>query len=89
LNRKDNKQEIIAISGRIYENIDLNDTTSPEKLPCQSFTIIRPQISMFPTGFQQEAERSTSSIKLEKSESGLLTSFLGNFSLSISDSEYV
>ncbi|KAF5871360.1 putative dna polymerase alpha catalytic protein [Botrytis fragariae] len=51
-NVKENKQEVLAISARIYQNISLSDTTPPEKLPCQTFTVMRPNGSHFPIGFE-------------------------------------
>ena len=52
LNAKDNKQEILAISARIYQNLSLTDTTPTEDLPCQTFTIMRPLGTQFPLGFE-------------------------------------
>lgn len=79
LNVKENKQEILAISTRIYHKISLTDTTSPEKLPCESFTIIRPTGSNFPIGFEAEVKKRITSgpVKLVKSEQEILSFFLG------------
>lgn len=79
LNVKENKQEILAISTRIYHNISLTDTTSPEKLPCESFTILRPVGSNFPIGFEAEVKKRITSgpVKLVKSEQEILSFFLG------------
>ncbi|RFU35864.1 hypothetical protein B7463_g501, partial [Scytalidium lignicola] len=54
MNVKENKQEILAISARIYRDISLTDTTTPEKLPCRTFTAIRPAGSTFPIGFNEQ-----------------------------------
>lgn len=79
LNVKENKQEILAISTRIYHKISLTDTTSPEKLPCESFTIMRPVGSNFPIGFEAEVKKRMTSgpVKLVKSEQEILSFFLG------------
>ncbi|KAI9846781.1 MAG: DNA-directed DNA polymerase alpha catalytic subunit pol1 [Sclerophora amabilis] len=77
LNVKENKQEILVASARIYENISLSDTsTPPEKLPCQSFTIIRPAGANYPLGFEAEAKKHKGAVRLEKTEQGLLSLFL-------------
>lgn len=41
LNVKENKQEILIASARVYEDVSLTDTTPPEKLPCKTFTVMR------------------------------------------------
>ena len=76
MNQKENKQEIIMISARIYENIALGDTTPAEKLPCKTLTIMRPPGDSFPTGFKVEVERHKGTVKLERTEQGLLSLFL-------------
>ncbi|KAH6624453.1 hypothetical protein B0J18DRAFT_178543 [Chaetomium sp. MPI-SDFR-AT-0129] len=85
-NAKDNKQEILAISARIYENVSLNDTTPADKLPSRTFTLIRPQGTAFPLGFeklvrdrQQKYKRGL--IKLMKQESDMLSFFLAQIDL--------
>lgn len=76
MNQAENKQEIVMASARIYENVSLSDTTPAEKLPCKTFTIIRPPGDGFPTGFKVEAEKHKGTVKLERSEQGLLSLFL-------------
>lgn len=76
LNVKDNKQEILMASARIYQNVSLRDSTSPEKLPCQTFSVIRPVGQSFPLGFEAEAQKYRGSIRTEKTEQALLSSFL-------------
>ncbi|KAL8830656.1 MAG: hypothetical protein Q9191_001312 [Dirinaria sp. TL-2023a] len=76
LNVKENKQEILVASARVYENISLNDTTPAEKLPCKSYTIIRPAGTSFPTAFEAVSKKQKSSIILAKSEPLLLSQFL-------------
>lgn len=76
LNVKENKQEILLASARVYENVSINDTTQPERLPCQTFTIIRPVESSFPTGFEAEAKKQRGRVMLAKNEQLLLSQFL-------------
>ncbi|KAH7354100.1 DNA polymerase [Plectosphaerella cucumerina] len=77
-NTKDNKQEIFAISARIYDNVSLNDTTPAEKLPCRTFTLARPAAgTTFPIGFETLAkERKMGLIKTFKQEAEILNFFL-------------
>ena len=76
-NAKANKQEILSISARIYDSISLSDTTPAEKLPCRTFTLIRPNGSAFPMGFEKLArDRKKGLIKLMKQESEILSFFL-------------
>ncbi|CZT07648.1 probable DNA polymerase alpha catalytic subunit A [Rhynchosporium graminicola] len=77
LNIKDNKQEILAISARIYQNVSLTDTTPPENLPCRSFTVMRPALNTFPIGFEAEVQRRAKGmVKLVKQEQEILSFFL-------------
>ncbi|KAF4460174.1 dna polymerase alpha subunit a [Fusarium albosuccineum] len=76
-NANDNKQEILAISARIYEKVSLSDTTPAEKLPCRTFTVIRPHGQGFPLGFDQLAKkRNRGLIVLKKQEADILSFFL-------------
>ncbi|KAI0180110.1 hypothetical protein GGR52DRAFT_587672 [Hypoxylon sp. FL1284] len=76
-NAKQNKQEILAISARIYENVLLSDTTPAEKLPSRTFTIMRPSGSAFPIGFDKLATgRKKAFTQLAKQESEILSFFL-------------
>lgn len=77
LNVKENKQEILAISARIYQNISLTDTTPPENLPCRSFTVMRPALNSFPIGFEAEVQkRAKGMVKLVRQEQEILSFFL-------------
>ena len=76
LNVKENKQEILVASARVYENISLSDTTTPEKLPCKTFTVMRPTESSFPMGFDAACKKQRGTIMLEKNEQFLLSKFL-------------
>ncbi|KAL2271912.1 hypothetical protein VTJ83DRAFT_1283 [Remersonia thermophila] len=81
-NAKENKQEILAISARVYEDVSLSDTTPADKLPCRTFTLMRPPGASFPIGFEKMAnERKKGLIKLMKQESDILTFFLAQVDL--------
>ncbi|KAI1417715.1 hypothetical protein F5Y13DRAFT_201274 [Hypoxylon sp. FL1857] len=81
-NAKDNKQEIFAISARVYENILLSDTTPAEKLLSRTFTLIRPNGSKFPIGFEKLAMgRKKAFTKLARQESEILSFFLAQVDL--------
>ena len=85
-NQKENKQEILAISARIYEKVLLSDTTPAEKLPCRTFTVIRPHGTSFPLGFDHLAkQRNRGPIVLKKQESEILSYFLAQMDLTDPD----
>ncbi|CAM1502844.1 Fc.00g076200.m01.CDS01 [Cosmosporella sp. VM-42] len=86
-NSKDNKQEILAISARIYEKVSLADTTPAEKLPCRTFTVIRPQGQAFPLGFDQlvSERRNKGLIVLKRQESDILNFFLAQLDVADPD----
>lgn len=75
MNVKENKQEILVASARVYENVSLTDTTPPEKLPCRTFTVMRPN-GEYPLGFKMDADKHRGIIKTEKNEAGLLSMFM-------------
>lgn len=79
LNVKENKQEILVASARVYENVSSTDTTPPEKLPCKTFTVMRPSGSSYPMHFEAEAKKQRGTVILEKSEQFLLSKFLAMF----------
>ena len=55
MNHKDNRQEIVLVAARVYENVSLDDPTPADKLPCYGFTLIRPNVAgVFPIGFEPE-----------------------------------
>ncbi|ERS97777.1 hypothetical protein HMPREF1624_05948 [Sporothrix schenckii ATCC 58251] len=71
------KQEVMAISARIYENVALSDTTPADKLPCRTFTVIRPRDKAFPVGFDTLAKsRGRGVIRLANTEADILSYFL-------------
>lgn len=76
LNVKENKQEILVASARVYENICLTDMTRPEDLPCKTYTIMRPAESSYPTGFDALSKKQRGTIMLGKNENMLLSMFL-------------
>ena len=76
LNAKENKQEILVASARIYESVSLTDTTRPEDLPCKTYTIMRPAEAAYPTGFDALSKKQRGTIMLGKNESMLLSMFL-------------
>jgi DNA polymerase alpha subunit A len=79
LNVKENKQEILVASARIYENVSLTETTPPEKLPCKTFTVMRPSGGAYPIGIEAETKKQRGTYMLEKSEQFLLSKFLALF----------
>ncbi|KMU91309.1 DNA polymerase alpha catalytic subunit [Coccidioides immitis H538.4] len=79
LNVKENKQEILAVSARVYENVSLTDPTPPAKLPCKTFTVMRPLGPTYPIGFESETRKHRGTFMLEKSEQFLLSKFLALF----------
>lgn len=78
-NVKENTQEILVASARVYENVSITDTTPPEKLPCKTFTVMRPPGSAYPMGFEAETKKRRGTYILEKSEQFLLSKFLALF----------
>lgn len=75
-NVKENKQEILVASARVYENLSMTDTRNREDLPCTTYTIMRPVEASFPTGFDALCKKQRGTIMLEKTESMLLSKFL-------------
>ncbi|KAL4880462.1 DNA polymerase family B-domain-containing protein [Aspergillus karnatakaensis] len=79
LNVKENKQEILVASVRVYENVSITETTPPEKLPCKTFTVMRPVGSSYPVHFEAEVRKQRGTYLLEKSEQFLLSKFMALF----------
>ncbi|KAI9686890.1 MAG: DNA-directed DNA polymerase alpha catalytic subunit pol1 [Bathelium mastoideum] len=75
MNVKENRQEILMASARVYENVSLTDTSPPEKLPCSTYTVMRPN-GEYPMGFKMEAEKHKGTVKLERNEGALLSIFM-------------
>ncbi|KAF1932683.1 DNA polymerase alpha catalytic subunit A [Didymella exigua CBS 183.55] len=78
-NAKDNKQEILMASAMIYDNFSLTDTSSIDEMPCKSFTIMRPNGSSFPVGFQLEASKLKGNFSFMKTEKELLSLLMAMF----------
>lgn len=85
LNVKDNKQEIVAITARTYENISFDDPKPAATLPNRVFTVIRPSQKIFPPGFEAAAKKHPGNIKLEKTEGAVLNYFLAKLQLADPD----
>ncbi|OQO07982.1 hypothetical protein B0A48_06775 [Cryoendolithus antarcticus] len=76
MNTKENKNEILVANLRFYESISLTDTTSPEKLPSRSFTIMRPN-GKYPVGFKEEVSKHRGSVvSMEPNEAAVLSKLL-------------
>ncbi|OAA56639.1 DNA polymerase alpha catalytic [Niveomyces insectorum RCEF 264] len=79
------KQQILAISARIYENVNLTDTRPAEKLPCRTFTVIRPNgSSSFPVGFEtlaRDKTRHRGFVRAVHQEAEILAFFLAQVAL--------
>ncbi|KAF7444058.1 DNA polymerase [Pyrenophora tritici-repentis] len=78
-NAKDNKQEILMASAMIYDNFSLTDTTPVDQMQCKSFTIMRPNGSSFPIGFEKEVEKIKGNMYLKKTEQELLSLLMAMF----------
>ena len=78
-NIKDNKQEIVMVSARVYNDVSLTDTTPPHQMPSETFTIMRPTGSSYPIGFEADTKKQPGKWFLEKSEQFLLSKFLAIF----------
>ena len=76
------KQEVLAISARVYDNVGLSDPTPADKLPCRTFTVIRPREKAFPVGFDTLAKsRGRGTVRLANTEAELLSYFLAQVAL--------
>ena len=78
-NAADNKQEILMASAMVYDNFSLTDTTPVDEMQCKSFTIMRPNGTAFPTGFQAEVEKIKGNFMLKKTEQELLSLLMAMF----------
>lgn len=77
MNREANKSEIVVASARVYQDVSLEDTTPIDRLPSQSFTVIRPLRNVFPNGFESMAKGQ--GLILEKNETALLNAFMAKW----------
>ncbi|EWC44098.1 hypothetical protein DRE_07155 [Drechslerella stenobrocha 248] len=85
ISQRDNKPEIISITGRVYDNVSIDETHPAEELQFHCFTICRPVGPTLPLGFQTAVERHQTVIKTEKTESGLLMLFLAKLQVTDPD----
>lgn len=80
MNKRLNRQEIVAISGRVHTNLIHDTTSSADKLSSILFTLIRPlNNGVFPLGFEREIERQSKgkpTITTFKNEETMLAEFL-------------
>ncbi|KAL5598797.1 hypothetical protein BROUX41_003870 [Berkeleyomyces rouxiae] len=86
-NARDNKQEILALSARVYENVSLSNPTPADKLRSRTFTLVRPAIGQpLPMGFEAMAkQRNRGLIKPMRQESEILSFFLAQLDLADPD----
>ncbi|KAH6026933.1 DNA polymerase [Parastagonospora nodorum] len=78
-NAKENKQEILMASAMVYDNFSLSDTTPIDQMQAKSFTLMRPNGTAFPTGFQAEAAKLKGNTKFVKTEQELLSLLMAMF----------
>jgi DNA polymerase alpha subunit A len=84
MNHKANRQEIVLVAGRVYENVSLDDPSPADKLPCYGFTLIRPiEGGLFPVGFEQELRRVgwSNRVAVQRTEAALLNLLTGTILL--------
>ncbi|KAF8141953.1 hypothetical protein EV363DRAFT_1468612 [Boletus edulis] len=55
VNHRENKREVVCVSGRIWRDVQLDDPTPPEQLPCSVHTFVRP-LDRFPSNFESQAK---------------------------------
>ncbi|KAG6370047.1 ribonuclease H-like domain-containing protein [Boletus reticuloceps] len=55
VNHRENKREVVCVSGRIWRDVQLDDPTPPEQLPCSVHTFVRP-LDRFPSNFESRAK---------------------------------
>ncbi|TFK39510.1 DNA polymerase alpha catalytic subunit [Crucibulum laeve] len=55
VNHQENKREVVCTTARIWHNMQLDDPTPPERLPCTVQTFVRP-LDQFPPNFEKEAK---------------------------------
>ncbi|EJT49533.1 DNA polymerase alpha catalytic subunit [Trichosporon asahii var. asahii CBS 2479] len=75
VNHRENKTEILVATTRTWDNVNLEDTTPPNRLPSTLSTIVRP-IEKFPPGLEQRAKSERSPFQSVKAERALLNALL-------------
>uniref|UniRef100_A0A060TBJ3 DNA polymerase n=1 Tax=Blastobotrys adeninivorans TaxID=409370 RepID=A0A060TBJ3_BLAAD len=78
LNNETHKQEVVAISYRIYRDVQHDSLTPIQKLPSSLHTEVRPIDKVFPPTFERtlKEQRAAGRFTLHKTESALLNGFL-------------
>lgn len=78
LNNETHTQEVVAISYRIYQNVQHDTLTPVQDLPSSLHTEVRPIDKVFPPTFERtlKEQKAFDRFTLHKTESALLTSFL-------------
>ncbi|KAI0947004.1 hypothetical protein AcV7_009558 [Taiwanofungus camphoratus] len=76
VNHRENSREIVCATARIWANLDLDDPTPPEALPCTVRTFVRP-LDRFPPNFEVRVKKNGKGvISPMKNERMLLNSLL-------------
>ncbi|KAF8330465.1 ribonuclease H-like domain-containing protein, partial [Amanita rubescens] len=76
VNHKENQREIVCITSRIWHNMNIDDPTPPDKLPCTVQTFVRP-LDQFPPNFEARAKANgKGTISPAKNERMLLNTLL-------------
>ncbi|KAF8624027.1 hypothetical protein AX17_007233 [Amanita inopinata Kibby_2008] len=76
INHKENQQEVVCVTSRVWHNLTIDDPTPPERLPCTVQTFIRP-LDRFPLNFEMRAKANgKGSISLAINERMLLNTLL-------------
>ncbi|KAF9219738.1 hypothetical protein BS17DRAFT_760418 [Gyrodon lividus] len=76
VNHLENKREVVCVSGRVWRDVQLDDPTPPEQLPCAVHTFVRP-LDKFPPNFEARAKvNGKGAISPVKNERMLLNSLL-------------
>ncbi|KIJ65181.1 hypothetical protein HYDPIDRAFT_27902 [Hydnomerulius pinastri MD-312] len=76
VNHRENKREVVCVTGRIWRDVQLEDPTPPEQLRCTVHTFVRP-LDRFPPNFEARAKANgRGMISPMKNERMLLSSLL-------------
>ncbi|KAH8116362.1 hypothetical protein DFH11DRAFT_1580132 [Phellopilus nigrolimitatus] len=76
VNYKENKREVVCATARTWSNLEIDDPTPPEQLPCTVHTLVRP-LDKFPAKFQAAAQSNKrGTISAEANERVLLNRLL-------------
>lgn len=76
VNHVQNKREVVCATARIWQNLNIDDPTPPEKLPCTVQTVVRP-LEKFPPNFEARAKSNMrGTITAAKNERMLLSNLI-------------